>query len=414
MAYITSFKILGLNGRKKPIAAELNRGVNVFFGSNGSGKTSILRIIDSALSGDASSISDINFTKAVVKFYSEKWNKEFTLTCDKNTPPQDVIKFEELEYEVAVYHDSAGQIVRELQHRSPSEARVVRSVSPVRRWEISPLPEERSPPVWRWEHVYLSTARLYAAADRQTAVTQTKENLGFSERALDKKFSDAIQAVWGQRFGQITQRVSQIQEEGLQKVLAEVLAPRPNPRRRKVSDQSAPDAERAYERMARFLSRQSRGALRRALGDLPEFVQRYETEPHLRNIVRLIDDVETRIDLETQPIRSLSRLIEKLFSGGKRISFEGPVIRVVADDGSQIGISRLSSGEKHVIKILLSAMESGVSSLIIDEPEISMHIDWQRNLIENIRSINPECQLICATHSPEIMADIKDEEIFRI
>jgi len=40
--------------------------------------------------------------------------------------------------------------------------------------------------------------------------------------------------------------------------------------------------------------------------------------------------------------------------------------------------------------------------LLMDEPEISMHIDMQYTLIDNLMKINPELQLIMSTHSPAI------------
>jgi predicted ATPase len=99
---------------------------------------------------------------------------------------------------------------------------------------------------------------------------------------------------------------------------------------------------------------------------------------------------------------------------GKTISFAGPKIGVVTDSDVTIGIERLSSGEKHLLQILVAALGAEDSAMLIDEPELSMHIDWQRELVKNIRSLNPSCQLILATHSPEIMADIPDKNIFRV
>ena len=39
---------------------------------------------------------------------------------------------------------------------------------------------------------------------------------------------------------------------------------------------------------------------------------------------------------------------------------------------------------------------------ITDEPELSLHIAWQRNLLSSIRKLNSNAQIIVATHSPEI------------
>lgn len=68
---------------------------------------------------------------------------------------------------------------------------------------------------------------------------------------------------------------------------------------------------------------------------------------------------------------------------------------------------RLSSGEKQFLIIMLATLlqRNEESVFLMDEPEISMHLDWQRNLISNIKLLNPNCQLIIATHSPGIIMD---------
>ena len=59
MSHITTLKIEGLAGSNQPFAVDLNRDINVIFGLNGSGKTSLLRILDSAFANDAGRIPDV-------------------------------------------------------------------------------------------------------------------------------------------------------------------------------------------------------------------------------------------------------------------------------------------------------------------------------------------------------------------
>lgn len=68
---------------------------------------------------------------------------------------------------------------------------------------------------------------------------------------------------------------------------------------------------------------------------------------------------------------------------------------------------KLSSGEKQFLIVMLNVLlqRGRESILILDEPEISMHLDWQRNLLKNIRTLNPKCQVILATHSPGVIMD---------
>ncbi len=54
MSHIVNFLIEGLAGRPEPLEKTMDRDINIFFGLNGCGKTSLLKILHSAMSNDAS------------------------------------------------------------------------------------------------------------------------------------------------------------------------------------------------------------------------------------------------------------------------------------------------------------------------------------------------------------------------
>lgn len=72
-------------------------------------------------------------------------------------------------------------------------------------------------------------------------------------------------------------------------------------------------------------------------------------------------------------------------------------------------ISALSSGERQLLVMLahlsLNPNLAGSGVFIVDEPELSLHIDWQEKFVDAIREANPKVQLILATHSPAIILD---------
>jgi predicted ATP-dependent endonuclease of OLD family len=43
--------------------------------------------------------------------------------------------------------------------------------------------------------------------------------------------------------------------------------------------------------------------------------------------------------------------------------------------------------------------------LFMDEPEVSLHIEWQKRLIDLILEMNPNVQIILTTHSPALIMD---------
>lgn len=74
------------------------------------------------------------------------------------------------------------------------------------------------------------------------------------------------------------------------------------------------------------------------------------------------------------------------------------------EHGSFLRPQYLSSGEKQLLILLTQTLleEKQPYIFIADEPELSLHIEWQRNIIGAINQINPNAQIIVATHSPEI------------
>ncbi len=114
-------------------------------------------------------------------------------------------------------------------------------------------------------------------------------------------------------------------------------------------------------------------------------------------------------------IRHFFDIINNTFSEtNKKIDIAVNNEIIFRKEKSIITLTSLSSGEKQFLLILLSVflMEERPYILLMDEPEISLHISWQQQLIDTIRKLNPNCQLIIATHSPSIFGDGWGDKIF--
>lgn len=66
---------------------------------------------------------------------------------------------------------------------------------------------------------------------------------------------------------------------------------------------------------------------------------------------------------------------------------------------------QLSSGEKQLLAILLTVLVEDQQPyvLFMDEPEVSLHIEWQQRLIDTVLKLNPNVQIILTTHSPAVI-----------
>lgn len=74
-------------------------------------------------------------------------------------------------------------------------------------------------------------------------------------------------------------------------------------------------------------------------------------------------------------------------------------------------IYELSSGEKQLIILLahiaFHKRNRNSSILIIDEPELSLHISWQELFVDALLKASPNTQYILATHAPAIISTIE-------
>lgn len=121
----------------------------------------------------------------------------------------------------------------------------------------------------------------------------------------------------------------------------------------------------------------------------------------------MLKDLSTAMQKQGR-IDKFFEMINMLFeSTGKTIDIDDKN-RVIFRKGLQIiDMDRLSAGEKQMLLLLftLFLMEDRPNVLLLDEPEISLHIEWQDRLVSLMHELNPNCQIIMTTHSPNIFAD---------
>jgi ABC-type cobalamin/Fe3+-siderophores transport system ATPase subunit len=388
VAHIVEFKVTGLAGRAKPIRRKLDRHVNVFFGLNGSGKTSLLRILDAAMAGTVGTLRQVPFETAEVSIYSEKREMVFTRSIKKSalqTRTGEVVTADQLVYQVDIESQS--------QERSA--------------WTTTPeVPHGGS---GSFTHTFLPITRMYAPQVTSRSVLALRELHGretasFVEQQLNEGYADSLQRLWNQYISTIQVKVRQAQAEGLANILRAVLSSREGEHKEEV------DPAVAFSRISSFLRRQGSP---QALPSARTFTSRYREDPRLRSVVADIDQVEREIEEAMSPRTKLQQLIARLFTG-KEVRFGDRGIEVLTANEGTFDVGQLSSGEKQVLLLLIDVLRVGSNTLLIDEPELSMHVDWQQTLIRSMRELNPNAQLIMATHSPEVMADVADRHIFSI
>ena len=116
-------------------------------------------------------------------------------------------------------------------------------------------------------------------------------------------------------------------------------------------------------------------------------------------------DAAQRAQEISQPKKMFQDLVDKLFAetGKKLIRTKNEI--AFMQIGEELQPYKLSSGEKQMLAILLTVLieDHQHYTLFMDEPEVSLHIDWQQKLIDMILMLNPNVQIVLTTHSPAVI-----------
>ncbi|MCX8755556.1 AAA family ATPase [Vibrio parahaemolyticus] len=123
---------------------------------------------------------------------------------------------------------------------------------------------------------------------------------------------------------------------------------------------------------------------------------------------QLIINMIRELEVEKQLLSSVTTLVDTfnqyLVEGKKLLVNNNDIFIQLEDKKSHHSLDYLSSGERHIFTFLSLIVVAGSNKdfLIIDEPEISLNIKWQRTLMQLMRDLVPNTQIIVASHSPTI------------
>lgn len=394
LVWIEKFKVVGLAGREEPVEHALDRHVNIFWGLNGAGKTTLLKILHAAMDNDASSLEDLPFESAEVDL---RWGPD-ALPVRRSFSKQHPVLDDDEDAETFGNEDDVEDwIARELVDR--------------RGWQTVWTVEGQTHDVTerKFSHSYLPITRVVDGRRRQSFV-------GERRLSSDEVFVEQVRDKWRDYAAKSLTRIRDIQQQGLATVLATLFGGVARPLLTS-SPSERIDPREAYDLVRNFL-REQRLTLAMTYDN---FADRYETSDEHRQVVFDIQEVRKETDAVLTPQKELQRLIDSMYTGNKHLVLGAPrsprvgatSLRVEIGD-RQIPLKSLSSGEKQLLQILLEVLGASAETVMIDEPELSLHVNWQQQLVVSMQRVNEDCQLLLATHSPEIMADVPTKHVFEL
>ena len=105
------------------------------------------------------------------------------------------------------------------------------------------------------------------------------------------------------------------------------------------------------------------------------------------------------------PKRRFQDIVDNLFASTGKTILRAENEVAFMQNNETLAPYQLSSGEKQILAILLTVLVQDQEPyvLFMDEPEVSLHIEWQKQLIDLIVELNPNVQIILTTHSPALI-----------
>lgn len=98
----------------------------------------------------------------------------------------------------------------------------------------------------------------------------------------------------------------------------------------------------------------------------------------------------------------------------KIIWFENAIHMSVPDEGI-IPFNKFSKGEKTLLALLLTVfLNRDNAFFLLDEPDLSLHVEWQERLLPALQRLAPNAQFIIATHSPFLIMNTQSEEVVNL
>ncbi len=443
-SYVKKLEAIGIHGRFD-MEIDLKPGVNIVFGINGTGKTTFLHILANALNGEFSRFAYITFDSIKIRLDDAtillkqqiKNNAKVVVVKRGNKIIQEIpirlIKKSERFYNkdqerllttrerVRLLQDDLSseeiQLLMDGSDRFSTEPILSSAYFPAFRtmidaWVSSQERRERRISPERWTNLATKSARewfgMFVPSVNYPSLLEIEQRLTDEIQQARFIISRADREYLSDAFLQIFESLSERKKQNLERetILREI---------KELFDrlENSPLQEEST------LVTKVYSKLRESIYD-PDFTHEEERTATrvldvYRDLLRRIVDVQEKSFVDIQRyLQSVNGFLEnkKLIVDPSVPRFRSGVVGIRFNDGTSTrGLRVLSSGERQIVTMIYAATHMSAQQLVlIDEPEISLHIDWQRDLLSKMASQFSGQQIIACTHSPVIGAEYEDRQ----
>lgn len=438
-----------------PIDITFNEKLTFLTGSNGCGKTTVLKLISAVLQPNFSLLNEIAFSQVKISFLNN--DTQSIIELKKGT---DINNFEGIywtyyEVELSEFDEMTSLFDQDLEEIDsqnffrlfPKFKRGVHNHEEYSKYRESIYNDFISDSYYNFVQQIINPINLGInrqligndSSDKSRLYGIASSGNAYGRMAKDRSFLDAQRVVIDYVSGMADDRKNLIEtfKSNIFKSLFEYIPlpeaediftkidPKSFTKRKKstllaiknleLSDEIADEIEIYYNSLQAIQPKVFENKDEREVRELNEW---FVNRAHLQRIEAISKYAKTyqeAIDKLDLPLTEISKIANSFLNESNKslkISASGKLNVVWSE--REIITDNLSSGEMQLIVIIVHLVfwefrqESSV--FMIDEPELSLHISWQEKFVDAILKASPSTQFILATHSPAIIATLENEE----
>lgn len=426
---------------------ELNPDVTFVYGTNGCGKTTVLNITEAIITGRLYKLFEYDFTSMVL-VYSSNASKE-ALNSIKIDQEKNLLSilFEKHNYKIEKVnmHDDIRNIemdIRELYRYYFSRYEILKIIK--RTFNYVYLPLNRSSVLYDYE----DNSDIYMMRRVRNRIP-LENNLSKISETRDIAMMQ-IEDLINYHFSRINSNITEINDSFRNDIMKSLL----DVNQRYTADDFIKDlllknnkvsdfkkTNKAYIKMLKELEILNKDEEEKYNKFFAEFIEdflkhkesdnksisielitKFQEVTKIKNLVSIAEKMEQRKSSARKPIELFIKTMNGFIENSEEnkeilIDPMGRVGFVTKYCKNPISIQCLSSGEKQLMTFfanLIFNVKSSTSGIfVVDEPELSLHLSWQKIFVEKTLEINSNIQLIFATHSPEIIGNRRNK-MFRL
>lgn len=426
MWIIQSINIKGFWG-KYTATANFYDDVNILIGDNGSGKTNFMDILSAVLTADIYKLyeSDFSEVKIIIKSHEKKTK---TIVIEKNEIDEDVY----ITYKISRKIFSEFPVFSRHQNRvftSTWRRRFFHDIKSVQEKlseyiSVSSLSVYRNPSITMFENESrnrLDGVEVFSPVDQR--LQSLSDKLSGYQLELSRegeKISEALQKTVLKSFLATKNKQTSRYESGITIKKFDNSIEKENFRRDEINklkeayrqlncnDANFSDHVDAVIAANDYLysttKKTEEDTTKKIREDFTHSVRVLEANSIVEKIVKYGLDAKDKKDQLFKPLGILISTLKDFIANKEFYFSPSGSISVRNQSNESIGVEKLSSGEKQLMILLIETIlqREKPTIFLADEPELSLHISWQRKILSSVLAINPNAQIVVATHSPEI------------